>query len=84
MATHLHELTDIECVKSLKNVNVYHLEVSYNDKYGVVYNRILKEGQGSRQYGLEVCKSLDLPAQSNIKRKCIWQFQNVDKKNYTV
>jgi DNA mismatch repair protein MutS len=61
MATHLHELTDIDCVKNAKNVNVYHLEVSYNEKYGLVYNRILKEGQGSKQYGLEVCKSLDLP-----------------------
>ena len=82
MATHLHELTDIECVKSLKNVNVYHLEVSYNDKYGVVYNRILKEGQGSRQYGLEVCKSLDLPEEflymaNQIRQEFIGMDKNI-------
>ena len=82
MATHLHELTDIECVKSLKNVNVYHLEVSYNDKYGIVYDRILKEGQGSRQYGLEVCKSLDLPDEflymaNQIRQEFIGMNKNI-------
>lgn len=61
MATHLHELTDINCVKNAINVHVYHLEVSYNDKYGLIYDRILKKGQGIKEYGLEVCKSLNLP-----------------------
>ena len=63
MATHLHDLTDISVVKNAKNVSVYHLQVTCDENNDLVYNRILKEGQGSREYGLEVCKSLDLPSE---------------------
>jgi DNA mismatch repair protein MutS len=62
MASHLHEITDLECIKILKNINVYHMEVIYNSVTDtLIYNRKLKEGQGSRIYGLEVCKSMELP-----------------------
>ena len=38
------------------------MEVTYdNEKDILVYNRILKKGQGSRIYGLEVCKAMELP-----------------------
>ena len=57
--THLHELADILKASSL---NIMHLDV-YFDKTldALIYDRKLKPGQGSRIYGLEVCKSLDLP-----------------------
>jgi DNA mismatch repair protein MutS len=62
MASHLHELTDLETFKKLKNINVYHMEVIYNNETDtLIYNRKLKEGQGSKIYGLEVCKSMELP-----------------------
>ena len=62
MASHLHEITDLECVKALANINVYHMEVIYDTETDtLIYNRKLKEGQGSRIYGLEVCKSMELP-----------------------
>ena len=62
MASHLHEITDLECIKIIKNINVYHMEVIYNSETdSLIYNRKLKEGQGSRIYGLEVCKSMELP-----------------------
>lgn len=62
MASHLHEITDLQCIKILKNINVYHMEVIYNSETDtLIYNRKLKEGQGSRIYGLEVCKSMELP-----------------------
>lgn len=62
MASHLHEITDLECIKILTNINVYHMEVIYNSETDtLIYNRKLKEGQGSRIYGLEVCKSMELP-----------------------
>ena len=62
MASHLHEITDLECIKILKNINVYHMEVIYNSETDtLIYNRKLKEGQGSKIYGLEVCKSMELP-----------------------
>ena len=62
MASHLHEITDLECIKALKNINVYHMEVTYDSETDtLIYNRKLKEGQGSKIYGLEVCKSMELP-----------------------
>ena len=62
MASHLHQITDLNCIKNLSNINIYHIEVLYNsEKDCLIYNRLLKDGQGSRIYGLEVCKSLNLP-----------------------
>lgn len=62
MASHLHAITDLECVKTLNNINIYHMEVVYDvQKDCLIYNRTLRDGQGSRIYGLEVCKSLDMP-----------------------
>ena len=55
-ATHLHELNDYLNDTSAK---VYHLSVKYeNDQ--IIYDRVLKPGNGSTLYGLEVCKSLDM------------------------
>jgi DNA mismatch repair protein MutS len=60
-ATHLHDLIKIPEVNALDNVKVYHLSVEYDmNKKQLVYDRKLKEGNGSTLYGLEVCKSLDL------------------------
>ena len=61
-ATHLHEITELDCIKSLKNVDIYHLSVKYdNENDCLVYNRKLTKGNGNTLYGLEVAKSLDLP-----------------------
>jgi DNA mismatch repair protein MutS len=60
-ATHLHELSKIDEVKSLKNVNIQHLSVHYDNSLNtIIYDRKLKNGSGDTLYGLEVCKSLDL------------------------
>lgn len=60
-ATHLHDLIKIPEVNALENVKVYHLSVEYDmNKKQLIYDRKLKEGNGSTLYGLEVCKSLDL------------------------
>ena len=57
-ATHLHELTDI-C--SNAKLAVSHLDVHYDKALdALVYDRTLRPGQGSRIYGLEVAKWLDL------------------------
>ena len=62
-ATHLHEITDYEEITSLKTVCMKHMAVVYNQESGqLVYDRKLKEGPGDNMYGLEVCKSLQLPA----------------------
>lgn len=61
-ASHLHELCDIESIKNLNNVNIYHLSVDYDkDKNILIYNRKLKPGNGNSLYGLEVAYSLDMP-----------------------
>jgi DNA mismatch repair protein MutS len=61
-ATHLHEIVDYEEIKSLKSVVVKHMSVIYDKENDMlVYDRKLKNGAGSNMYGLEVCKSLNLP-----------------------
>jgi DNA mismatch repair protein MutS len=58
-ATHLHDLTNIEPVKQMKNLDVYHLSVEYDSENEIlIYDRKLKMGQGSTLYGLEVMKGL--------------------------
>ena len=61
-ASHLHELCDIECIKKIENMNIYHLSVEF-DKINncLVYDRKLKKGNGDTLYGLEIAKSLGLP-----------------------
>jgi len=60
-ATHFHEIVHYDEIKALDNVALMHMSVSYDrERDCLVYDRILKEGSGSRTYGLEVCKSLYL------------------------
>lgn len=61
-ATHLHELTDVPTVSSIKNIRVAHMHIDLDPITGkITYGRKLEEGQGSRVYGLEVCSALGLP-----------------------
>ena len=61
-ATHLHEIVDYEEITSLKSVHLKHMEVKYDKEHDtLVYDRKLKDGPGNNMYGLEVCKSLNLP-----------------------
>ena len=61
-ATHLHEIVDYEEITSLQNVHLKHMEVKYDKENDLlVYDRKLKDGPGNSLYGLEVCKSLNLP-----------------------
>ena len=58
-ATHFHEITKYEEIQNLENLGLKHMSVHYdNSTNNLIYDRILKDGQGSRMYGLEVCKSL--------------------------
>ena len=61
-ATHFHEINNYDEIKSLDRMRMMHMEVTYdrgNDM--LVYDRKLKDGPGDSMYGLEVCKSLNLP-----------------------
>lgn len=61
-ATHFHEIVKYEEVKNLNKINLYHMEVIFDKSTNkLIYDRKLKEGPGDSMYGLEVCKSLNLP-----------------------
>ena len=61
-ATHLHEITHYEEILNLKSVVLKHMAVVYDrEKDLLIYDRKLRDGPGDNMYGLEVCKSLNLP-----------------------
>lgn len=63
-ATHLHELTDMKLIKNhiqSSKINVKHMHISTDEYNNIIYERKIQDGQGSQIYGLEVCKSLDMP-----------------------
>ena len=59
--SHLHELTNINIIKNnSNNLKIFHMHITTKDNK-IIYERKLREGQGSSVYGIEVCKSLDMP-----------------------
>jgi DNA mismatch repair protein MutS len=74
-ATHLHEIINYDEIQLLKNVQLNHMSVYYDKaKDMLVYDRKIKDGPGNNMYGLEVCKSLNLPQEflelaNNIRMK---------------
>jgi DNA mismatch repair protein MutS len=74
-STHLHEIVNYEEITKLKTIALKHMAVFYDKERGLLlYDRKIKEGSGDNMYGLEVCKSLDLPADfiesaNNIRMK---------------
>ena len=58
-ATHFHEILEFDELDGLEGLLIRHMDVYYDEKIKeLVYNRKLKEGSGSKYYGLEVCKSM--------------------------
>lgn len=88
-ATHFFEINDFdeinEMTKSeIKNgISIKHLSVYYDEeKDNLIFDRKLKEGSGSRTYGLEVCKSLYMPkhfldTSYKIRNKYFGQLDNM-------
>jgi DNA mismatch repair protein MutS len=61
-ATHYHDLADYKEINQSDKMTINHMSVIYDEKSKcLVYERKLKEGSGSRTYGLEVLKSLHIP-----------------------
>jgi len=62
-ATHLHEIVNYEEIVGLDSVVMKHMAVVYDkERDTLVYDRKIQDGSGDNMYGLEVCKSLNLPA----------------------
>jgi len=63
-ATHFHEITGYDEIRALSRMKLKHMSVRYDAAaQTLVYDRLLKDGQGTRMYGLEVCKSLYMDAE---------------------
>jgi DNA mismatch repair protein MutS len=63
-ATHFHEITRYDEIRALSRMKLSHMSVRYDAAaQTLVYDRLLKDGQGTRMYGLEVCKSLYMDAE---------------------
>ncbi len=86
--SHLHDLPNISIIKD-KKLRIYHIHIEIvNDK--IIYERKLKEGQGSNIYGIDVCGSLDMPndfmKNAEIVRKELTgldiNLMNIKKSNY--
>ena len=61
-ATHFHQIKDFDEIKKMNSINLKHMKVLYNhETQKLVYDRKLNEGAGDSIYGLEVCKSLNMP-----------------------
>ena len=61
-ATHFHEINTYDEIKALTRLKMLHMAVNYDRERGIlVYDRKLRDGPGESMYGLEVCKSLNLP-----------------------
>jgi len=68
-ATHFHQIKEFEEIKNMKTISLKHMKVIYNhETQKLVYDRKLKDGAGESIYGLEVCKSLNMP--ENFIKRC--------------
>jgi DNA mismatch repair protein MutS len=54
-ASHLHQLSEMKCIKELQGLSLKHLSVK-RENSNLVYERKLKEGSGDATYGIEVAK----------------------------
>lgn len=63
-ATHLHEIANYSEIENMERLSIKHMTVQYDrEKDILLYDRKLKDGPGESMYGLEVCKSLNMPQQ---------------------
>lgn len=82
-ATHLHELCDLDCIKKIKNMEIYHLSVEFDKENNcLIYDRKLKKGNGNTLYGLEIAKSLDLPPEFLLFANQVRQEHTNMNKNF--
>lgn len=61
-ATHLHNLTAMDCIKKLDNVRFYHLLVERDpaNPEKLIYTRKLQPGSGPSSYGILVAQSMNM------------------------
>ena len=81
-ASHLHELVNLPTVKSINNLKIKHIKLTYdesNDK--LIYDRILSDGSGPNFYGLQVAKYLIKDSKFNeITNQILEEYNNTSIK----
>lgn len=56
-SSHLHDLPEMEEVRTIRSLRIYHLKVEYDERNDcLVYDRQLQPGAGPKVYGLMVAK----------------------------
>ena len=81
-STHFHEIIKYDEINNMNNLKIKHMEVSYDiENNNLIYDRKLRDGPGDSMYGLEVCKSLNLPDYFLNKAYNIRMKYNPEKKN---
>jgi DNA mismatch repair protein MutS len=61
-ATHFHEVVKLAAIKALNQMMLKHMKVAYNAETDQLeYVRVMCDGVGDTNYGLEVCRSLNMP-----------------------
>ena len=61
-ATHFHEVVKLDAIKALDMMMLKHMKVAYNAETDALeYVRVMCDGVGDTNYGLEVCRSLNMP-----------------------
>lgn len=74
-SSHLHDLVNIDEIKKLSNLRIYHLRVDYDENNDcLIFDRRLTPGSGPSVYGLSVAKFLIrnkafIKSAENIKKK---------------
>jgi DNA mismatch repair protein MutS len=63
-ASHLHELTKLSTIKNnIKESKLFvkHIRITFDENNNIIYDRVIQDGQGNNNYGIEVCRTLDMP-----------------------
>ena len=61
-ATHFHEITKMKEITNIEKMALKHMKVIYNAEQDcLIYERKIQDGPGNSNYGLEVCRSLQMP-----------------------
>ena len=89
--SHLHDLTSISIIRERigEKLRIFHIHIEIVDDK-IVYERKLREGQGSNVYGIDVCGSLDMPIDfmknaENVRKELMGMDMNLintKKSNY--
>ncbi len=84
-ASHLHELTKLTSIKGnigKSKLFVKHIRITFDEQNTIIYDRVIQEGQGSNNYGIEVCRTLDMP--SDFMKNAELNRKEVEGMNSTI